>query len=346
MNLIRDYRSDAATLATYEMRQAMANAEVGDDFSREDPTVNHLEEMSAKMFGKEAGLFVISCTMANQIAIMTSTNHGDQVLVGEESHIYNMETGGLAALAGVQTRSLRSSEGQFDFQDIQKSIRKCGLQVPMTKVLCLENTYDLNRGIPLSKEYMSEVSLLAHKNNLLVYLDGARIFNAASALKVEPKILCKDIDIMQFSLCKGLSAPVGSVLLGTKDFIEKARRMRQRIGGGLAQAGHMAAAGVVALETMIDRIQDDNINAKNLAMGLANLNENIVNYEKTLTNIVQIDLKSVGKDAYYISNVLEEHGIKIKVIDRENCRLVTHRGITVEDIEETINIIKNTIRQM
>lgn len=344
MSSIKDYRTDAATLATFEMRQAMANAEVGDDFSVEDPTVNYLEDISAQMFGKEAGLFVVSATMANQIAIMTSTRHGDEVLVGEESHIYNMETGGLAALSGVQTRPLHSKEGMFDFQDVQRAIRKRGLQFPITKILCLENTYDLNRGIPLSEEYMSEISILAHRNDLLVYLDGARIFNAITALKVEPKILCKGIDIMQFSLCKGLSAPVGAILLGTKDFIEQARRVRQRIGGGMAQPGHMAAAGIVALQTMIDRIQDDHLNAKRLAIGLAKFNDSLTDVEKTLTNIVQINLKRVGKDALYLANALEEYGVKIKVVDQTTCRLVTHRGITVSDIDETIDAIKKILR--
>ncbi|HVJ47665.1 GntG family PLP-dependent aldolase [Desulfitobacterium sp.] len=344
MNQIRDYRSDAATLPTFEMRQAMANAEVGDDFSGEDPTVRYLENMSAHMFGKEASLFVISGTMANQIAIMTATQHGDEVLVGEESHIYNMETGGLAALSGVQTRPLRSTEGQFDFQDVRRAIRKRGIQFPITKVLCLENTYDLNRGIPLSEEYMTEISILAHRHDLLVYLDGARIFNAVTALKVEPKIFCQGIDVMQFSLCKGLSAPVGCILLGSKDFIERARRIRQRIGGGMAQAGHMAATGIVALKTMIDRIQDDHLNAKRLAIGLANLNESLVDVEKTLTNIVQIDLKSIGKDAFYMDNALQAQGIKVKIIDSTTCRLVTHRGITDNDIDETIDVIKNILK--
>lgn len=343
MSLIKDYRSDEETSATLEMRQAMANAEVGDDFSGEDPTVKKLECMSAEMFGKEAGLFVISCTMANQIAIMASTQHGDEVLVGEESHIYNMETGALAALAGVQTRPLRSIHGQFDLQDVQKSIRKGGLQFPITKVLCLENTYDLNRGIPLTEEYISEVSSLAHKNDLLVYLDGARIFNAATALKVEPKMLCKDIDVMQFSLCKCLSAPVGCVLLGTKDFIEQARRIRQRIGGGMSQAGYMAAAGIIALQTMIDRIEEDHINAKQLSIGLANLNTNMVDVEKTLTNIVQVNFKTVGKDAYYMYHTLQNYGIKVKVIDSSTCRFVTHRCITSKDIDYTINVIKNIL---
>ena len=343
MNLIRDYRSDEATSATFEMRQAMATAEVGDDFNGEDPTVKHLEEMSAEMFGKEAGLFVISGTMANQIAIMTSTQHGDEVLVGEESHIYNMETGALAALSGVQTRSLRSTDGKFNFKEVERSIRKGGLQFPATKVLCLENTYDLNLGIPLSEEYMSELSWIAHKNQLLVYLDGARIFNAAAALKVDPKILCQGIDVMQFSLCKGLSAPVGCVLLGTKEFIEGARRMRQRIGGGMSQSGFMAAAGVVALQTMIQRIQDDHINAKRLAIGLSNLNKNLVNVENTLTNIVKVDLRSVKKDAYFMNNILNKYGIKVKIIDPTTLRLVTHRCITVEDIDETIHVIKHIL---
>jgi Threonine aldolase len=344
MKSIKDYRSDAVTLATFEMRQAMANAEVGDDFAGEDPTVKYLEDMSAQMFGKEAGLFVISATMANQIAIMTSTQRGDEVLVGEESHIYNMETGGLAALSGVQARPLRTSNGQFDLPDVQRAIRNRGLQLPITRVLCLENAYDLNLGIPLSQGYMSEISMLAHNYDLLVYLDGARIFNAITALKIEPKLLCQGIDVMQFSLCKGLSAPVGALLLGTKDFIEQARRVRQRIGGGMAQAGHMAAAGIVALQTMIDRIEDDHINAKRLAIELAKFNESIVNVEKTLTNIVQINLKSLGKDALYLTNALAEYGIKVKVVDPTTCRLVTHWGITVSDIDETIDAIKKILR--
>ncbi|MDR3543448.1 MAG: GntG family PLP-dependent aldolase [Desulfosporosinus sp.] len=344
MKSIRDYRSDAVTLATFEMRQAMANAEVGDDFAGEDPTVKYLEDMSAQMFGKEAGLFVISATMANQIAMMTSTQRGDEVLVGEESHIYNMETGGLAALSGVQARPLRSLNGKFDLPGLQRAIRNRGLQLPITRVLCLENTYDLNLGIPLSQEYMSEISMLAHKYDLLVFLDGARIFNATTALKIEPKLLCQDIDVVQFSLCKGLSAPVGAILLGTKDFIEQARRVRQRIGGGMAQAGHMAAAGIVALQTMIVRIEDDHINAKRLAIELARFNESLVNVEKTLTNIVQINLGSVGKDALYLSNSLAEYGIKVKVVDPTTCRLVTHWGITVSDIDETIDTIVKILR--
>ncbi|HEY3424104.1 MAG TPA: threonine aldolase family protein, partial [Negativicutes bacterium] len=205
---IRDYRSDAATVATPGMRQAMANAEVGDDFSGEDPTVNRLEDMSAQMFGKEAALFVISGTMANQIAIMAATQHGDEVLLDEKSHIYNMEAGALAALAGVQARPLHSTDGEFNFLDVQQAIRNHGLQFPTTRMLCLENTYDLNRGIPLSEEYMSEVARVAHRYELLVYLDGARIFNTVTALKIDPKILCQGIDAMQFSLCKGLCAPV------------------------------------------------------------------------------------------------------------------------------------------
>ncbi len=343
MNSFKDYRSDIMTLATLAMRQAMANAHVGDDFSGEDPTVNHLEEMSAQMFGKEAGLFVISGTMANQIAIMTSTLHGDEVLVDEKSHIYNMETGGLAALSGVQARPLRSVEGQFDFDDVRQAIRGQGLQYPTTRVLCLENTYDLNRGIPLSLDYISAVANLAHGYGLLVYLDGARIFNATTALNIEPKQLCQDVDVMQFSLCKGLCAPVGCILLGKKDFISQARRIRQRIGGGMAQAGHMAAAGIVALQTMISRIKDDHNNAKRLAIGLANFNENIVNVEKTLTNIVRLDLKNTKMDAYSLADALQKQGIKIKVIDSATCRLVTHHNITVHDIDETIDIIKRML---
>lgn len=343
MRSIIDYRSDAVTLATFEMRQAMANAEVGDDFAGEDPTVKQLEAMSAQMFGKEAGLFVISATMANQIAIMTATQPGDEVLVGEESHIFNMETGGLAALSGVQARPLRSSNGEFGLSDVQRAVRKGGLQSPITRVLCLENTYDLNVGLPLSQEYMSEISMLAHAHDVLVYLDGARIFNAATALKIKPEFLCRGIDVLQFSLCKGLSAPVGAILLGTKDFIAQARRARQRIGGGVTKAGYMAAAGVVALQTMIDRIEEDHIHAKCLAFKLAELDESLVNVEKTLTNIVQINLENAGKDAVFLTAELEKLGIKIKTVDQTTCRLVTHWGITVSDVDKTSEAIKRIL---
>jgi len=343
MNYIIDYRTDAVTLATYKMRQAMANAEVGDDFSGEDPTVNRLEDMSAKMFGKEAGMFVISCTMANQIAIMALTKPGDEVLVGEEAHIYNLENGGLAALSGVQARPLRSVDGQFDFKDIERAIRTRGIQVPLTKVLCLENTYDLNRGIPLSAEYISEVSRLAHEDDLFVYLDGARIFNTAIALDVETEVLCQSVDAMQFSLCKALSSPVGCMLLGSREFIERARVIRHRIGGAMAQAGHMAAAGIVALETMIDRIKDDHLNARRLAIGLAGIDERLTNVEGTLTNIVQVDFESTSKDAKYIATALNDCGIKVKIIDRAVCRFVTHWGITSEDIDKTIEAVRNIL---
>jgi threonine aldolase len=211
-------------------------------------------------------------------------------------------------------------------------------------MLCLENTYDLNRGIPLPSNYISKVSDTAHKYDMMVYLDGARIFNAASALNEKPSTLCKGADAMQFSLCKGLSAPVGCMLLGSKEFIERARVIRHRIGGAMAQAGHMAAAGIVALQTMVDRIQDDHFNAKRLAVELTKFNESLVDIEKTLTNIVQINLNCVGKDAFYLDNALQEYGIKVKVVDSTTCRLVTHYGITVNDIDYTIDAIKSILR--
>jgi Threonine aldolase len=343
MNSIIDYRTDAVTLATYKMRQAMANAEVGDDFSGEDPTVNRLEAMSAKIFGKEAAMFVITGTMANQIAIMTSTHPGDEVLVGVESHIYSKENDALEALSGVQAKSLRSTNGQFDFNDIKRVIRTSGIQSSSTSVLCLENTYDLNRGIPLSAEYISEVSRIAHENNLFVYLDGARIFNTAIALDVEPEVLCRGVDAMQFSLCKALAAPVGCILLGSSEFIERARLMRHRIGGAMAQAGHMAAAGIVALETMIDSIKEDHLNARRLARGLASIDGGLTKIENAFTNILQVDFGNSNKDATYIAAALNQYGIKVKVIDSRTCRFVTHVDITSEDIDKTIEAVRNIL---
>lgn len=344
MNSIIDYRSDAVTLPTFEMRQAMANAEVGDDFSGEDPTVNKLEEMSASLFNKEAAMFVISGTMANQISIMATVHLGDEVLVGEESHIYNLEGGGLAALSGAQARPLKSNNGMFELNDIRRAVEFRGIQSSSVKMLCLENTYDLNRGIPLTEMYISSVSDTAHKYDMMTYLDGARIFNAASALNEKPSVLCKGVDVMQFSLCKGLSAPVGCMLLGSKKFIERAKVIRHRIGGAMAQAGHMAAAGIVALETMIDRIQDDHLNAKRLAIGLAKFNDNLVDVQEVLTNIVQVNLNCAKKDAFYLENALQRYGIKVKIISSTNCRLVTHYGINANEIDYTIDAIKSILR--
>lgn len=335
-----DFRSDTVTQPTEEMRRAMASAVVGDDILGEDLTVQRLEAMSATMFGKEAGLFVISGTMANQVTIMVLTRLGDEIIVGEDTHIYNLEVGGLAALSSVQARPVRAEQGRFNPADVKKAIRPKGLQSAISRVLCLENTYNLNRGIPLDLDYHKEMADIAHSHDMTVYLDGARIFNAALAFNMSLAELCQPVDCLQFCLSKGLAAPVGSVIVGTKTFIERARWIKQRIGGGMRQAGHMAAAGIVALEKMQVRLKEDHENAAYLANGLAAIDERLVDPGALRTNILYINFGAAGKQAAPIVKELLKNNVKIKQIDEGACRMITHWGIDKGDIETVLALYK------
>lgn len=342
--MYKDFRSDTVTQPTPQMRQAMLEAEVGDDILGEDPSVQKLEELSAAMFGKEAALFAVSGTMANQIAIMALTQLGDEIILGQETHIYNLEAGALAALSCVQARPIPSCQGIFAPQDVKRAIRPRGVQAPISRVLCLENTYDLNRGYPLTPDYQAEMAELAHNSNMTIYLDGARIFNAAAALNVELSALARDVDALQFCLSKGLAAPFGSMLLGTREFIEKARWIKQRIGGGMRQAGHMAAAGIVALTTMQERLAEDHSNAQRLATGLAAIDERLVDVNTVKTNVVQIDFAPIGKTAAAVTEALLQQQIKIKPISESACRMITHWGITEADVDYALAAIKKIVR--
>lgn len=341
----RDFRSDTVTQPTEEMRQAMMEAVVGDDVLGEDPTVRELEETSASMFGKQAALFVVSGTMANQVAIMALTQLGDEIIVGEESHIYNLEVGGLAASAGVQARPLAANRGRFDLDDLRHAIRLPGIQYATTRVLCLENSYSLNHGYALPASYVGKVAAVAHERGLQVYLDGARIFNAAAALKTDVRTLCRDVDALTFCLSKGLSAPIGALLVGSQSFIDRARWIRQRIGGGMRQAGHMAAAGLVGLRTMPGQLPRDHILAQQLSSALATLHPSLVKPEDTETNIVHLFFDGVGKTAKEMVDGLLTQGIKIKWIGQSECRMVVHRGIQPSDLEAAIIAIGRLLGQ-
>lgn len=339
----KDFRSDTVTQPTQEMRQAMMEAEVGDDILGEDPTVRELERLGAEILGKEAGLFVISGTMANQVAIMTATQLGDEILVSEESHIYNLEVGGIAALSGVQVRTLRTDAGRYSLEDVKKAVRPKGIQSPITRVICLENTADLNRGIPLPPEYISEAMDIAHERGLFGYLDGARLFNAAAFFGVPASEICKDVDAVMVCLSKGLSAPVGSVLAGSEAFIEKARWVRQRIGGGMRQAGHMAAPGIIALKQMVARLPEDHEKAKRLVKGLQSIDPSLVVPGSGQTNVVQLDFSRFQKTALSIAQDLLQRGIKVKVIGEWTCRMITHRCVTEQDVDEAVEEIRNVL---
>lgn len=331
-----DLRSDTVTLPTDAMREAMKSAKVGDDILGEDPTVQRLERVAADMLGKEAGLFVVSGTMGNQVAVMAWTQRGDEVILGRETHLYNLEVGGLAALSGVQAHTLSAPDGYFNETELRQAIRTPGIQAPITRLLCLENTYNLNRGIPLPPDYLRAVAAIAHERGVAVHLDGARLFNAAIALGVGPGELAAPADSVMICLTKGLAAPFGSVLVGPREFIDRARWVRQRIGGGMRQAGHMAAAGLIALQEMVGRLAEDHENARLLAEGLAEIDPTLVDLAQPMTNIVHIRFASRGIPAQQVADRLAARGVRIKVVGEYASRAVTHFGITAEHVQEVV----------
>jgi threonine aldolase len=341
-----DLRSDTVTHPTPEMRKAMFEAEVGDDVYREDPTVNRLEVTAAGMMGKEAALFTTSGTQSNLIAVLTHTHHGDDIIVGDEAHMLWYEVGGAAALGGVTTRTvITDSCGRINPDDIDRTIRSKDIHYPETTLLCLENTHNRCGGAALTCEYTDEVCNLAHRRGLKVHLDGARIFNAAVALGVPACALAQNSDSVALCLSKGLSAPVGSLLCGNKDFIERARKFRKMLGGGMRQAGIIAAAGVVALETMIDRLAEDHTNAKRLAQGLASIEGIALAQDKIPTNIVMFHLSPELSVAGFLEG-LERAGVKVGLRDGRPFRAVTHRMVSSSDIDEALTRIEAVCRRL
>jgi threonine aldolase len=341
-----DLRSDTVTHPTPEMRQAMFEAEVGDDVYREDPTVNRLEAMAAGMTGKEAALFTTSGTQGNLIAVLTHTNHGDEIILGDEAHILWYEVGGASALGGVVMRTLpNDSCGRLNLDDIDQTIRGKDIHYPRTTLLCLENTHNRCGGAVLTTDYTDEVCNLAHRRGLKVHLDGARIFNAAIALGVAACALTQNSDSVSLCLSKGLSAPVGSLLCGSKDFIERARKSRKMLGGGMRQAGIIAAAGIVALETMVDRLAEDHANARRLAQGLAGIKGIRLTQYDIPTNIVMFHL-SLDLSVVKFLEGLERAGVKVGLRDGRPFRAVTHRMVSSSDIDEALARIEAVCRRL
>ncbi len=338
-----DLRSDTVTLPTDEMREAMNNAEVGDDVFQEDPTVNQLEELAAKKVGKEAALFVPSGTMGNLIAVLTHCQRGDEVILDIDSHLYYYEVGSISAVAGVIPRLIEGNKGVLNPQDIKRALRDENIHYPKTTLICLENTHNRAGGTITPPEVIEEIYQLAHQRNIQVHLDGARIFNAAIALNIEPALLTKNVDSVMFCLSKGLSAPVGSILAGAKEFIQRARKNRKMLGGGMRQAGILAAAGIIALEQMMERLKEDHKNARILGEGLANISAIKVDLETIQTNMVYFDLQESGMDTYQFLPKLAKYNILGLPRPPTKVRLVTHYGISEEDIYATIKAIKEIV---
>lgn len=342
MNIV-DLRSDTVTKPTPAMWAAMANADVGDDVYGEDPTVNKLEAMAAERMGKEAALFVVSGTMGNLTALLTHCQRGDEAIVGDKSHTFLYEQGGMAALGGIMPHTVPNQmEGTLCLSDVRDAIRGDDDHFPRTRLICLENTSNTCNGIPLTPWYMARIAEVAREHSLKIHVDGARIFNAAAALNVDVRELVKHAGSVTFCLSKGLCAPVGSVLCGSAEFIKEARRARKVLGGGMRQAGVIAAAGVVALEQMTERLVEDHARAKRLADGLAEMSTVMV--EPVFTNILYFSLTpQVTLTAAEVAARLREHGILIGPRSARSFRAVTHYWIDDEGIERTLTALREIL---
>jgi threonine aldolase len=337
-----DLRSDTVTLPTPEMRDAMFRAEVGDDVHHDDPTTNRLERMAAEKMGKEDALFVASGTMANLVAVLTHSETGDRVIVGSEAHIHHYEGEGVRRLAGVDLTELpNDAEGQIDPAGLDEFLWE-SKGAPITLV-CLENTHMRCGGVPLTVEHTAKVAAVAHERGVPLHLDGARIFDAAIALGVPADSLACDADSVMFCLSKGLAAPVGSVLCGSAEFIVRARQSRRWVGGGMRQVGILAAAGIVALDTMIERLPEDHVNARLLADGLATIGGISIDPAHVRTNIVIFTLED-GEERDFLG-ALSAAGVLALPLGPDRVRMVTHYGIERADIEKAVRIVRRVMRK-
>ena len=335
---IVDLRSDTVTQPTPAMRQAMAQAEVGDDVMCEDPTINQLQQKAAERMGKEEGLFVASGTMGNLAAVLTHCGRGDEVILGTLSHTFLFEAGGVAALGGVMPHTLPNlPDGRIDLDAMKGAIRADDVHQPISRLVVLENTHNRCGGTVLKPDYMRQVGEFVRGNHLKLHIDGARIFNAAVALGVPAKDLVEQADSVTFCLSKALCAPVGSVLCGSGEFIHRARRIRKQLGGGMRQAGVLAAAGLVALDQMVDRLADDHRRAQTLAQGLAKIPGLTLDNPVPETNMVFATLsEDVPLNSSQIAGRLAEKGIKVGAVGARRFRMVTHYWIDDEGIDLTL----------
>jgi threonine aldolase len=344
MNVI-DLRSDTVSHPTPQMREAMANAVVGDDVYGEDPTVNQLEAEAARMLGKEAGLFVTSGTQGNLVSILAQVQRGEEVILGDKAHTFVYEGGGIATLGGVIPHTVPvHQDGTLDLDDIRRAIRGQNVHFPRTRMISLENTQGTVGGMPLSVEYTEAVADIAHEHGLKLHIDGARFFNAATYYNVPASELAKSADSVTFCLSKGLCAPVGSMIVGSKEMIDEARRVRKVVGGGLRQAGILAAAGMIALCDMTQRLGDDHANAKVLGQGLADIPHLTVDLDRVKTNFVFFDLEESApvSPSELVAVMQRDYNIMLRPYPgfERTFRAVTHYWITPEKVEQVISAIR------
>ena len=337
-----DFRSDTVTRPTENMRRAMAEAEVGDDVLGDDPTVQKLEAMVAEMMGKEAALYVPSGTMGNSISVKVWTRELDEVIVEERSHIYNMESTHMTFIARVTPRPLPSNRGTMDPDLVEQNIRKPTVHIPRTSLICVENTHNNWSGAVVPISNLKAIREIADRHGVRIHFDGARIFNASHASCVPVKEYAKIGDSLMFCLSKGLSAPVGSMLTGPKDYIDYARRVRKALGGGMRQVGILAAAGIVALTEMVDRLAEDHRRAKRLALAISEIPGIKLNPDHIQTNIIIFDLKHPRITIPVFLEELRKRGV-LALATRGGIRFVTHKDIGDEDIERAISIVRELL---
>lgn len=344
-----DLRSDTVTLPSPAMREAMYRAELGDDVMGEDPTVNRLEALAAEMTGQEAGLLVVSGTMGNLVSLLTHCRRGDEAIVGDRSHVFNCEVGGASALGGVVFHPVPTNRfGELDLGALSDAIRPAAanLHYAPPGVICLENTHNRCGGTVLQPAYLRAVRDLADRVGVPLHLDGSRIFNAAVALRCAVRELTRHADSVQFCLSKGLAAPIGSLVCGRADFIARARRVRKMIGGGMRQAGVIAAAGIVALATMVERLAEDHRHARLLAEGLAEFPGMQLDLETVQTNIVLFGPTHPDPAKPSFAQLLAEEGVKIGDLGGGRFRAVTHYGISTADIHRALGIMRRVWREI
>ncbi len=338
-----DLRSDTITHPTEAMREAMYRAEVGDDGWDDDPTVHRLQELAAEMMGKEAGLLVPSGTMGNLVSILAQAGRGDEVILGDRSHAFGTELGGISALGGVSVWPLPNDEwGRLDLNQVAGAIRGADvMRHPRTTLLVLETTHNSCSGAVLPPEYMAAAADVAHSRGVRVHLDGARIFNAAAALGVPAAAIAVHADSVTFCLSKGLSCPIGSLICGSAEFITQARRTRRMVGGTMRQAGIIAAAGIVGLTEMVDRLADDHATARVLVEGLANIPGLRLNPEVMQSNIVIFEPVTFDPDELVLR--LADEGVRVSRFPGRLVRMVTHRGVTLDDARDAVAITARLI---
>jgi threonine aldolase len=329
-----DLRSDTITRPTPNMRRAMAEAEVGDDVFGEDPTINKLQEIAAERLNKEAALFVPSGTMGNLVSALTHCSRGEEAILGNQSHMFWFEAGGLAAVGGIHPRPLQNEpDGTIPLQDIEAAIRPDDVHHPRTRLIAVENTHNRCNGSPLSPAYMSGIREIADRYDLKVHVDGARIFNSAVAQGIDVRELTAAADSVTFCLSKGLGAPVGSLICSSRDFIARARRSRKLLGGGMRQAGILAAAGIVALDEMVDRLADDHANARKLGEGLCSVDGLVARLELIKTNIVFVGIDREGLTAQILAQKLKAEGVLVGATGPRTLRVVFQYHVTSDDVD-------------